>query len=163
MFDLEIDHIDDEYELGIGNKGHMLDDIWKNCKKVQGDNTYWWHDHGLEENERQEKGVAIEECDPPEVHVETFEVKRYSFNSGHSFICVTKEIGDTLPLEREKGSSLFSDFRGYEFAQDTLVKSSALAIIIWSIEQRSGQKNTSIGAKDAGSERGIQANEGSQG
>ncbi|GJX23916.1 hypothetical protein Tco_0228361 [Tanacetum coccineum] len=44
MFDLEVDQLADEYELGIGKKGHMLDDIWENCKKVQGDNTYWWHD-----------------------------------------------------------------------------------------------------------------------
>nr|GEV64865.1 hypothetical protein [Tanacetum cinerariifolium] len=34
----------EEYGLGIGNKGHMLDDIWENCKKVQGDNTYWCHE-----------------------------------------------------------------------------------------------------------------------
>nr|GEX30158.1 hypothetical protein [Tanacetum cinerariifolium] len=58
----------------------------------------------LEENERQESGLDIEEYDPTEVHVENFEVKRYSFNSGHSFICVTKEIGDILPLGRENGS-----------------------------------------------------------
>ncbi|GKC73825.1 hypothetical protein Tco_1119708 [Tanacetum coccineum] len=44
MFDLEVDQLADEYELGIGKKGLMLDDIWENCKKVQGDNTYWWHD-----------------------------------------------------------------------------------------------------------------------
>ncbi|GJW24511.1 hypothetical protein Tco_0038322 [Tanacetum coccineum] len=50
VFDLEIDQSADE--LGIGKKGHMLDDIWENCKKVQGDNTYWWHDHGLEEDKR---------------------------------------------------------------------------------------------------------------
>ncbi|GJX98080.1 putative reverse transcriptase domain-containing protein [Tanacetum coccineum] len=73
VFDLEIDQLANEYELGIGKKGHMLDDIWENYKKVQGDNTYWWHDHGLEENERQEIGLDIEEYDPPEVHVETFE------------------------------------------------------------------------------------------
>ncbi|GJW18166.1 hypothetical protein Tco_0025602 [Tanacetum coccineum] len=91
-------------KIGIGNKGHMLDDIWENCNKFQGDNTYWWHDHGLEENERQESGLDIEEYNPPEVHVETFEVKRYSFNSRWSFICVTEEIGDTLPLGRENGS-----------------------------------------------------------
>ncbi|GJZ53498.1 hypothetical protein Tco_0608383 [Tanacetum coccineum] len=35
--------------------------------------------------------------------------------------------------------TLFSDFTGYEFSQDMLVKSSALAIIIWSIEQRLGE------------------------
>ncbi|GJU61851.1 phospholipase-like protein [Tanacetum coccineum] len=148
MFDLEIDQLPDEYELGIGKKGHMLDDIWENCKKVQGDNTYWWHDHGLEKNERQESSLDIEYYDPPEVHVETFEVKRYSFNSGYSFICVTKEIGDNLPLGRENVSRFREMIRkevdterktqrktGYEFAQDTLVKSSSLAIIIWSIEQ----------------------------
>ncbi|GJV75742.1 reverse transcriptase domain-containing protein [Tanacetum coccineum] len=67
MFDLEIDQLADEYELGIGKKGHMLDDIWENCKKVQGDNTYLWHDHGLEENERQESSLDIEEYDPPQV------------------------------------------------------------------------------------------------
>nr|GEW90167.1 hypothetical protein [Tanacetum cinerariifolium] len=31
----------------------------------------------LEENERQESGLDIKEYDPPEVHVETFEVKRF--------------------------------------------------------------------------------------
>ncbi|GKA31080.1 retrovirus-related pol polyprotein from transposon TNT 1-94 [Tanacetum coccineum] len=30
MFDLEVDQLADEYELGIGKKGHMLDDIWEN-------------------------------------------------------------------------------------------------------------------------------------
>ncbi|GJR60929.1 hypothetical protein Tco_1503091 [Tanacetum coccineum] len=72
--------------------------------KEWGDNTNWWHDHGFEEDERQESGLDIEEYDPPEVHVETFEVKRHSFDSGHSFICVTKEIEDTLPGGRENGS-----------------------------------------------------------
>ncbi|GJX43542.1 hypothetical protein Tco_0260218 [Tanacetum coccineum] len=37
MFDLEVYQLADEYELGIEKKGHMLDDIWENCKKVQGD------------------------------------------------------------------------------------------------------------------------------
>ncbi|GJZ31616.1 reverse transcriptase domain-containing protein [Tanacetum coccineum] len=34
MFDLEIDQLADEYELVIGKKGHMLEDIWKKFKKV---------------------------------------------------------------------------------------------------------------------------------
>ncbi|GKA82878.1 hypothetical protein Tco_0789626 [Tanacetum coccineum] len=67
MFDLEIDQLADEYELGIGKKGHMLDDIWENFKKVQGDNTYWWYDQKLEEEERREIGVDIEGYDPPRV------------------------------------------------------------------------------------------------
>ncbi|GJY07843.1 reverse transcriptase domain-containing protein, partial [Tanacetum coccineum] len=57
MFDLEIDQLVNEYELGIGNKGHMLEDIWENCRKVQGDNTYWWHDKKSEEEERRKLGV----------------------------------------------------------------------------------------------------------
>ncbi|GJZ60350.1 phospholipase-like protein [Tanacetum coccineum] len=52
MFELEIDQLADEYELGIGKKGHMLDDMWENCKKVQGDNTYWWYDQKSKEEER---------------------------------------------------------------------------------------------------------------
>ncbi|GJX74431.1 hypothetical protein Tco_0313026 [Tanacetum coccineum] len=56
-----------------------------------------------EEEERQELGINIEEYDPPIVHVETFEIKRYSFDSGQNFICVTKELIDALPLGRENG------------------------------------------------------------
>ncbi|GJS30111.1 hypothetical protein Tco_0490731 [Tanacetum coccineum] len=96
---------------GIGKKGHMLEDIWEYCEKVQGDNTNWWHDHGFEEDERQESGLDIEEYDPPKVHVKTFEVKRYSFDSGHSFIYVTKEIEDSLPLGRENGSRFIEMIR----------------------------------------------------
>ncbi|GJZ78956.1 hypothetical protein Tco_0643793 [Tanacetum coccineum] len=104
MFDLEIDQLADEYDLGIGKKGHLLDDIWENYRKVQGNNTYWWHDQKSKEEERRQLRVNIEEYDPPIVHVETFEVKRYSFDTGQSFICVTKELMDALPLGRENGS-----------------------------------------------------------
>ncbi|GKC91719.1 hypothetical protein Tco_1152368 [Tanacetum coccineum] len=45
------------------------------------------------------------------VHVETFKVKRYSFDTGQSFICVTKELMDALPMGREKGSR-FRDIIG---------------------------------------------------
>ncbi|GJT88000.1 hypothetical protein Tco_1069717 [Tanacetum coccineum] len=72
--------------------------------KVQGDNTYWWHDQKSEEEERRQLGINIKEYDPPMVHVETFKVKRYSFDTGQSFICVTKELMDALPLGRENGS-----------------------------------------------------------
>ncbi|GKF41682.1 hypothetical protein Tco_0125024 [Tanacetum coccineum] len=82
----------------------MLDDIWENCKKVQRSNTYWWHDQKSEEEERRQLGINIEEYDPPMVYVETFELKRYSFDPGQNFICVTKELMDALPLGRENGS-----------------------------------------------------------
>ncbi|GKA99783.1 hypothetical protein Tco_0827777 [Tanacetum coccineum] len=104
MFDLEINQLAEEYELGIGKKEHMLDDIWENCKKVQGDNTYWWCDQKSGEEERREIRVDIEGYDPPRVHVETFKIKRNSFDSGQRFICVTKELMDALPLGRENGS-----------------------------------------------------------
>ncbi|GJY24710.1 putative reverse transcriptase domain-containing protein [Tanacetum coccineum] len=104
MFDLEVDQLADEYELGIGKKGHMLDDIWENCKKVQGDNTYCWHDQKSEEEERRELRINIEEYDPQRVHVETFEIKRYSFDSGQNFICVSKELMNALSLGRENGA-----------------------------------------------------------
>ncbi|GKB29573.1 retrovirus-related pol polyprotein from transposon TNT 1-94 [Tanacetum coccineum] len=57
-----------------------------------------------EEEERRKLGINIEEYDQPMVHVETFEVKRYSFDTGQSFICVTKELMDALPMGRENGS-----------------------------------------------------------
>ncbi|GKD26313.1 RNA-directed DNA polymerase, eukaryota, reverse transcriptase zinc-binding domain protein, partial [Tanacetum coccineum] len=104
MFDLEVDQLAEEYELGIGKKGHMLDAIWANCKKVQGDNTYWWHDQKSEEEERRQLRINIKEYDPPMVHIETFKIKRYSFDTGQNFICVTKELMDALPLGRENGS-----------------------------------------------------------
>ncbi|GKC09925.1 reverse transcriptase domain-containing protein [Tanacetum coccineum] len=104
MFDLEIDQLADEYELGIEKKGHMLEDIWENYRKVQGDNTYWWHDQKSKEEERQKLGIDIKEYDPPMVHVETFKVKKYSFDTGQNFICVTKDLMDALPLGRENGS-----------------------------------------------------------
>ncbi|GJV94996.1 hypothetical protein Tco_1546573 [Tanacetum coccineum] len=50
----EIDQLTDEYELGIGKKGHILEEIWENYKEVQGDDTYWWYDHWLEEHKKQE-------------------------------------------------------------------------------------------------------------
>nr|GEU30094.1 hypothetical protein [Tanacetum cinerariifolium] len=103
MFDLEVDQLADEYELGIGKKGHMLDDIWENCRKVQGDNTYYWHDQKSKEEERRELIINLEEYDLPMVHVETLELKSYSFDSGENFICVTKELMDALPLGRKNG------------------------------------------------------------
>nr|GEX05072.1 hypothetical protein [Tanacetum cinerariifolium] len=104
MFDLEINRLKDEYELEIGKKGHMPEGIWENYRKVQRDNTYWWHDQKLEEEERQKLEINIKEYEPPTIYVETFKVKRYSFDTGQSFICVTKEFMDALPMGRENGS-----------------------------------------------------------
>ncbi|GKG28768.1 hypothetical protein Tco_0416133, partial [Tanacetum coccineum] len=45
----------------------MLDKIWEYCKDVHRDSTYLWHDHGFEEEERDEMEIEIEKYDPPEV------------------------------------------------------------------------------------------------
>ncbi|GKF14988.1 hypothetical protein Tco_0056450, partial [Tanacetum coccineum] len=82
----------------------MLEDISENCRKVQGDNTYWWNDKKSEEEERRKLGIDIKVYDPPMVHVETFKVKKYLFDTGQNFICFTKDLMDSLPLGRENGS-----------------------------------------------------------
>ncbi|GJZ62637.1 hypothetical protein Tco_0618774 [Tanacetum coccineum] len=96
VFNLEIDQLADKYELGIGEKGHMLDKIWEY--------RYWWHDHGFEEEERNEMGIEIEKYDPPKVQVETFKVRKYSFKGGQKIVCVTKKVDNALPLGRRNGS-----------------------------------------------------------
>ncbi|GKB74263.1 BYPASS-related protein [Tanacetum coccineum] len=88
VFNLEIDQLANEYELGIGKKGHILEELWENYKKFQGKDEGQWYDYWLEEDEKQE--IGEEEYNPPKVHLETFEVTRYSFDTGNSFICVTK-------------------------------------------------------------------------
>ncbi|GJY34527.1 hypothetical protein Tco_0418996 [Tanacetum coccineum] len=117
VFDLEIDQLADEYELGIGKKEHMLDKIWEYYKDVHRDCTYWWHDHGFEEDECDEMGIEIEKYDPLEVQVETFKVKKYSFKGGQMFFCVTKEVDDVLPLGR-KNRSRFREMIRKEFDID---------------------------------------------
>ncbi|GJX94171.1 hypothetical protein Tco_0348757 [Tanacetum coccineum] len=54
MFDNEIGKLANEYELRIGKKGYVLDDIWEKCKQVHGGTLYSWHDDGLKEEERWE-------------------------------------------------------------------------------------------------------------
>ncbi|GKA55420.1 hypothetical protein Tco_0754369, partial [Tanacetum coccineum] len=104
VFDLEIEQLANEYELRIGKKGHILDMIWENCKNIKGKAKEWWYDYWLEEDEKQEN--KDKKYDPPMVHMETFEITRYSFDNGNGFICVTNEIKDTLSLRRENGSRL---------------------------------------------------------
>ncbi|GJS24224.1 phospholipase-like protein [Tanacetum coccineum] len=42
VFDLEIEQLADEYEFGIGKKGHMLEMIWENYKNIQGKAKERW-------------------------------------------------------------------------------------------------------------------------
>nr|GEW56042.1 hypothetical protein [Tanacetum cinerariifolium] len=77
-------------------RGHILDMIWENCKNIQGKAKEWWYDYSLEDDEKQENGDK--KYDPLMVHMETFELTRYSFDNENSFICVIDEIKDTLSL-----------------------------------------------------------------
>ncbi|GKA97186.1 zinc knuckle CX2CX4HX4C containing protein [Tanacetum coccineum] len=42
VFDLEIEQLADESELGIGKKGHIFYMIWENYKNIQGKAKEWW-------------------------------------------------------------------------------------------------------------------------
>ncbi|GKC06085.1 hypothetical protein Tco_0997695 [Tanacetum coccineum] len=55
----EIGQLADEYEIEIGKKGHMLDKICEYYENVHRDNTYWWHDHGLEEEEQMDDALPL--------------------------------------------------------------------------------------------------------
>ncbi|GJY99812.1 hypothetical protein Tco_0517242 [Tanacetum coccineum] len=55
-----------------------------------------------EDEEKMELGN--EDYNPPMVHTETFEVTKYKFNNGCSFICVSGENNETLSLGRKNGS-----------------------------------------------------------
>ncbi|GKC39762.1 hypothetical protein Tco_1052146 [Tanacetum coccineum] len=113
VFDLEIDQLADEYKLGIGKKGHILEMIWENYKNIQGKAKEWWYDYWLEKDEKQKNGDK--KYDLPMVHLETFDVTRYSFDNENSFICVTNKIKDILSLGRENGSR----FRKMNQGEDT--------------------------------------------
>ncbi|GKA96187.1 hypothetical protein Tco_0818282 [Tanacetum coccineum] len=102
-FNLEIDKLVDEYELGVGKKGHILDHIWEYCNQVHSKN-YESHNYEFENEECEEIGIEDKDYHPPEVQVETFEVKKYSFNGRQSFTCVTKDLDNTLPLGSKNGS-----------------------------------------------------------
>ncbi|GJW20681.1 hypothetical protein Tco_0031303 [Tanacetum coccineum] len=65
VFDLEIEKLADEYEIGIGEKGFILEEIWENCRKAQCKNKDWWYDYWLKEDEKQES--RDKEYDPPKV------------------------------------------------------------------------------------------------
>ncbi|GJV83792.1 hypothetical protein Tco_1523690 [Tanacetum coccineum] len=103
VFDNEIEQLANEYELRIGKNGYVLDDIWEKCKQFHEGTLYSWHDDGFEEEERWESGLNEKYYDPPQVCIETFEVKRYSFKEGKILVCVTKQLEDALPLGRVNG------------------------------------------------------------
>ncbi|GJZ58457.1 hypothetical protein Tco_0613951 [Tanacetum coccineum] len=111
---------DYEYELGVGKKGHILDHIWEYCNQVHSKN-YEWHSYEFENEECEEIGIEDKDYHPPEVQVETLDVKKYSFNGGQSFICVTKDLDNTLPLGRKNGSKIQKLGGNYRDRLDSLI------------------------------------------
>ncbi|GKA66531.1 hypothetical protein Tco_0766339 [Tanacetum coccineum] len=82
VFHKEIEQLADEYEIKIREKGQVLEEIWTRCKRAR----------------------CSEDYNPPMVHTETFEVTKYKFDNGCSFICVSGENNETLSLGRKNGS-----------------------------------------------------------
>ncbi|GJV44013.1 hypothetical protein Tco_1428549 [Tanacetum coccineum] len=75
---------------------------WIKCKGARCKNKDWWYDYWYEDEEKTKLGS--EDYNPPMVHIETFEVTKYKFNNGCSFICVSGENNETLSLGRKNGS-----------------------------------------------------------
>ncbi|GKA49325.1 phospholipase-like protein [Tanacetum coccineum] len=104
VFNNEIEHLSNEYILRIGKKGYVLDDVWEKCKQNYKKTNEAWHDKAYEEDEMWRSGDEKTDYDPPYVNVKTFEVKKYSFKQGRSFICITDHEDEALPLGRVNGA-----------------------------------------------------------
>ncbi|GJW64596.1 phospholipase-like protein [Tanacetum coccineum] len=104
VFKNEIEHISNECILRIGKKGYVLDDVWEKCQQNYKKTNEAWHDEAYEEEEMWRIGHEKTDYDPPYINIETFEVKKYSFKGGRSFICITDREDEALPLGRVNGA-----------------------------------------------------------
>ncbi|GJT59420.1 hypothetical protein Tco_1002953 [Tanacetum coccineum] len=104
VFNNEIEQLSNEYILRIGKKGYVLDDVWEKCQQNYKKTNEAWHDEGYEEDEMWQSGDEKTDYDPPYVNIKTFEVKKYSFKGGRSFICITNREDEALPLGRVNGA-----------------------------------------------------------
>ncbi|GJT37545.1 hypothetical protein Tco_0937410 [Tanacetum coccineum] len=104
VFNNDIEHLSNEYILRIGKKGYVLDDVWGKCKQCYKKINEAWHNEGYEEDEIWRSGDEKTDYDPPYVNIKTFEVKKYSFKGGCSFVCITNREDDTLPLGHVNGA-----------------------------------------------------------
>ncbi|GJX63525.1 hypothetical protein Tco_0296425 [Tanacetum coccineum] len=98
MFNNEVEHLSNEYILRIGKKGYVLYDVWEKCEQYHRKTIDSWHDKGFKEDKLWRSGDEKTDYEPPFVDVKNFEVKKYSFKGGKSFICITKQEDDALPL-----------------------------------------------------------------
>ncbi|GJX62118.1 hypothetical protein Tco_0295018 [Tanacetum coccineum] len=130
MFKNEIENLSNEYILDLERKGYRFwtHVVWEKCQQNYKKTNEAWHDEAYEEDEMWHIGDEKTDYDPPYVNIETFEVKKYSFKGGHSFICITDHEDEALPLGRVNGArfkgikSLWED-RSIEF-HDLISKSS---------------------------------------
>ncbi|GKD81438.1 hypothetical protein Tco_1348277 [Tanacetum coccineum] len=104
VFNNEIKHLSNEYILRIGKKGYVLDDVWEKCQQNYKKTNEAWHDEAYEVDKMWRIRDEETDYDPPYVNVETFEVKKYSFKGGRSFICITDHENETLPLGLMNGA-----------------------------------------------------------
>ncbi|GJS20293.1 reverse transcriptase domain-containing protein [Tanacetum coccineum] len=58
----------------------------------------------FDERDEEKTELGNKDYNPPIVHTETFEVTKYKFDNGCSFICVSGENNETLSLGRKSGS-----------------------------------------------------------
>ncbi|GJX43395.1 reverse transcriptase domain-containing protein [Tanacetum coccineum] len=98
VFDNEVENLSNEYTLRVGKKGYVMDDVWKKCEQYHRKIINSWHDIGFEEEKLWRSGDEKTDYEPPFVDIKTFEVNKYSFKRRQSFICITKQDDDALPL-----------------------------------------------------------------
>ncbi|GJR38424.1 reverse transcriptase domain-containing protein [Tanacetum coccineum] len=63
VFYKEIEQLANEYEIKIGEKGQVLEEIWTKCKRTRCKNKDWWYDYWYEDEEKTELGS--EDYNPP--------------------------------------------------------------------------------------------------
>nr|GEU36010.1 hypothetical protein [Tanacetum cinerariifolium] len=73
--------------------------------------VYPCHDEGFEKEEQRKCGIEKTDYELPFVDIETFEIKIYSFEGGRSFVYITKQLDDALPLGRVKESRFLEMIR----------------------------------------------------
>nr|GEV04612.1 hypothetical protein [Tanacetum cinerariifolium] len=99
VFENEIKQLGNKYDLRIGKKGYVLDDVWEKCEKFHRGIVYPWHDEGFKEEERWESGTEKIDYEPSFVDIETFEIKMYSFKEGRRMI--RKEMVEDGKVQRK--------------------------------------------------------------
>ncbi|GKC98381.1 phospholipase-like protein [Tanacetum coccineum] len=55
-FPKEIEQLADEYEIKIGEKGQVLEEIWTKCKRARCKDKDWWYDYWYEDEEKMALG-----------------------------------------------------------------------------------------------------------